>query len=72
MKKKYNGFEIEVNKGDDVLYYSVVKLSDGRMFISSVDVSEETIEEKMNSLIKEIDKYLADPENYYNDELYRY
>jgi hypothetical protein len=72
MKRNYNGFEIEVNKGDRVLYYSAFRLSDEWIFISSVDVSEETIEEKIMYLIKEIDKYIADPEKYSNDEMYRY
>lgn len=71
-KVNYKGFEIQVNKGDNLLYYSVVKLNDGWIFINSVDIADKTIEEKISYLIKEIDSYLSDPENYKNEEIYRY
>lgn len=72
MQTNYNGFEIEVNKGDNVLYYSTHRVSDEWILISSVDIADQTIDEKVKYLMDEVDKYLADPENYSNEEMYRY
>jgi hypothetical protein len=67
MKTIYKGHEIDVRRersmgGDELLYYSVFRLSDGYECVSSFTTGGDTVKEYIGYMKERIDAELADPD----------
>lgn len=65
MKSKYRGFEIDVTRdeslgGDEFLYFSIFRLSDGYEVESSFSSGSEKVREFMGYMKERIDKTLME------------
>lgn len=69
MKTVYKGFEVEVKRekclaGYPMLYFTVMRQSDGWYMIDSFSDSEDTVREMIADLKKSVDDYLENPEDW--------
>lgn len=69
MKADYKGFEINVERekclgGWSMLYYTVMRKSDGYFLIDSFEDSEERVRDQVSFLKGVVDRYLIDPSEF--------
>ena len=74
MKLKYKGFEIEVTREKSItkyilLFYSIMRISDGWEFVSGSRDSDETVRELVSEMKEYVDEYLEDPKKWEKENL---
>lgn len=67
MKASYRGYEIDAHRGesiggDDYLYFTVMRESDGRFVVDDFTTGVDTEEDYIGYMKERIDSELADPD----------
>jgi hypothetical protein len=70
---KYKGFELSATRekslgGDINIYYYIMRISDGWFLADSFTEADETIRDWIKEMKTEVDNYLANPQDYDEEE----